>query len=217
MKAMNKMNLADLRIDYTKHGLVESDLNSDPFQQFGFWFDQALKAQVDEPNAMTLATSSLDGQPSARIVLLKGFDQQGFVFYTNYESRKGKELSNNNKAALLFFWSSLERQVRIEGTVEKVSLEESKVYFDSRPEGSRIGAWSSHQSEPIDSRKILEDQVSHYSASFSNQEIPLPPFWGGYRLKPHLLEFWQGRQSRLHDRLRYRLIDGHWHIDRLSP
>jgi pyridoxamine 5'-phosphate oxidase len=214
---MNKMNLADLRTDYTKDGLIEADLYPDPFQQFGFWFDQALKAQVDEPNAMTLATSTLEGQPSARIVLLKGFDDHGFVFYTNYESRKGKELALNNKAALLFFWSSLERQVRIEGLIEKVSEQESKVYFDSRPEGSRIGAWSSHQSEPIGSRKDLEDQVTFYSQSFENQAIPRPPFWGGYRLKPQVIEFWQGRESRLHDRLRYRLIDGHWNIDRLSP
>lgn len=214
---MNKMNLADIRTDYTKHGLLETDLASDPFYQFGLWFNQALNAQIEEPNAMTLATSSLDGQPSARIVLLKGFDHQGFVFYTNYESRKGKEIELNNKAAILFFWSSLERQIRIEGHIEKVSAEESKEYFDSRPEASRIGAWSSHQSAPIPSRKVIEESFNEMSQVYAQQMIPLPPYWGGYRLKPHVFEFWQGRESRLHDRLRYKLVDGQWDIDRLSP
>jgi pyridoxamine 5'-phosphate oxidase len=214
---MNKMNLADIRTDYTKHGLLEKDLAADPFTQFGRWFDQALSAHIDEPNAMTLATASLDGQPSARVVLLKGFDQNGFVFYSNYESRKGRELDQNNKAALLFFWSSLERQIRIEGVIEKVSVEESKQYFDSRPEGSRIGAWSSRQSASISSRDILEENFNKFSQSFAQQDIPLPPYWGGYRLKPHVFEFWQGRESRLHDRLRYRFADDRWHIDRLSP
>ncbi len=214
---MNKMNLADIRTDYTKHGLLEKDLAVDPFTQFGRWFDQALSAHIDEPNAMTLATASLDGQPSARVVLLKGFDQNGFVFYSNYESRKGRELDQNNKAALLFFWSSLERQIRIEGVIEKVSVEESKQYFDSRPEGSRIGAWSSRQSASISSRDILEENFNKFSQSFAQQDIPLPPYWGGYRLKPHVFEFWQGRESRLHDRLRYRFADDRWHIDRLSP
>lgn len=214
---MNKMNLADIRTDYTKHGLLEKDLAADPFTQFGRWFDQALSAHIDEPNAMTLATASLDGQPSARVVLLKGFDQNGFVFYSNYESRKGRELDQNNKAALLFFWSSLERQIRIEGVIEKVSVEESKQYFDSRPEGSRIGAWSSRQSTSISSRDILEKNFNKFSQSFAQQDIPLPPYWGGYRLKPHVFEFWQGRESRLHDRLRYRFADDRWHIDRLSP
>jgi pyridoxamine 5'-phosphate oxidase len=214
---MNKMNLADIRTDYTKHGLLEKDLAADPFTQFGRWFDQALNANIDEPNAMTLATASLDGQPSARVVLLKGFDQNGFVFYSNYESRKGRELDQNNKAALLFFWSSLERQIRIEGVIEKVSVEESKQYFDSRPEGSRIGAWSSRQSASISSRDILEENFNKFSQSFAQQDIPLPPYWGGYRLKPHVFEFWQGRESRLHDRLRYRFADDRWHIDRLSP
>ena len=214
---MNKMNLADIRTDYTKHGLLEKDLAADPFTQFGRWFDQALSAHIDEPNAMTLATASLDGQPSARVVLLKGFDQNGFVFYSNYESRKGRELDQNNKATLLFFWSSLERQIRIEGVIEKVSVEESKQYFDSRPEGSRIGAWSSRQSASISSRDILEENFNKFSQSFAQQDIPLPPYWGGYRLKPHVFEFWQGRESRLHDRLRYRFADDRWHIDRLSP
>jgi pyridoxamine 5'-phosphate oxidase len=214
---MNKINLADIRTDYTKHGLLEKDLAADPFTQFGRWFDQALSARIDEPNAMTLATASLDGQPSARVVLLKGFDQNGFVFYSNYESRKGRELDQNNKAALLFFWSSLERQIRIEGVIEKVSVEESKQYFDSRPEGSRIGAWSSRQSASISSRDILEENFNKFSQSFAQQDIPLPPYWGGYRLKPHVFEFWQGRESRLHDRLRYRFADDRWHIDRLSP
>ncbi len=214
---MNKMNLADIRTDYTKHGLLEKDLAADPFTQFGRWFDQALNANIDEPNAMTLATASLDGQPSARVVLLKGFDQNGFVFYSNYESRKGRELDQNNKAALLFFWSSLERQIRIEGVIEKVSVEESKQYFDSRPEGSRIGAWSSRQSASISSRDILEENFNKFSQSIAQQDIPLPPYWGGYRLKPHVFEFWQGRESRLHDRLRYRFADDRWHIDRLSP
>lgn len=214
---MNEMNLADLRRDYIKDGLLESDVEADPFRQFAKWFDQATKSGIIEPNAMSHATVAPDGQPSIRIVLLKGVDERGFVFYTNYGSRKGKDMDLNPKSALLFFWGELERQIRIEGTVEKVEAEVSKAYFDTRPEGSRIGAWSSDQSDVVPSRDFLEERFAANSAKYAGKEIPMPPYWGGYRLVPHTFEFWQGRGSRMHDRIRFRLAGGAWEMDRLSP
>ncbi|MBV7481593.1 pyridoxamine 5'-phosphate oxidase [Bordetella sp. BOR01] len=210
------MSVSDLRQSYEKSTLLEDTAAASPFDQFRLWFEQALAAQVPEPNAMTLATVDAAGQPSARIVLIKGYDEQGFVFYTNYESRKGHDLLANPRAGLLFFWQPLERQIRIEGRVEKASNEESDAYYHSRPLGSRIGAWASHQSQPV-TRTELEAREQAARAQYGEQP-PRPPHWGGYRLVPTLFEFWQGRPSRLHDRLRY-LPDGHggWAIDRLSP
>jgi len=208
--------VSDLRQSYEKGVLLENEASASPFDQFRRWFDEALAAQVPEPNAMTLATVDAAGQPSARIVLVKGYDERGFTFFTNYASRKGDELAANPRAALLFFWQPLERQVRIEGTVERVSPEESDQYFHSRPVGSRIGAWASQQSRPV-TRDTLEAREREFRAQYGEQP-PRPPHWGGYRLAPTAFEFWQGRPSRLHDRLRY-LPDGRsgWQIDRLSP
>ncbi|MDX2100328.1 MAG: pyridoxamine 5'-phosphate oxidase [Leptolyngbyaceae cyanobacterium bins.59] len=210
--------VADLRKDYTLQGLSESEVHPDPIRQFQEWFDQALAAQLPEPNAMTLATATREGIPSARIVLLKGFDERGFTFFTNYESRKGQELADNPQAVLVFLWHGLERQVRIEGTVEKVSPEESDEYFHSRPHASQLGAWVSHQSQVIADRDILTQELNALNDRYQDQEIPRPPHWGGYRVQPMLIEFWQGRPSRLHDRLCYRrLVDSRWKIERLSP
>lgn len=212
------MSMADLRREYMQQGLAEADLDADPFRQFRVWFDAAVAAGLPEPNAMTLATASPEGQPSARMVLLKGLDESGFVFYTNYESRKGDELAANPRAALVFFWVELARQVRIEGRVERVSLAESDTYFASRPEGSRLGAWASRQSQVIAGRETLERRLRALEAEYAEQGIPRPPYWGGYCVIPATLEFWQGRPNRLHDRLRYRrLDDGSWVIERLSP
>ncbi|HEY0604019.1 MAG TPA: pyridoxamine 5'-phosphate oxidase [Herpetosiphonaceae bacterium] len=212
------MSIADLRREYTQHGLSESEVDADPFVQFRVWFDNALSAQVPEPNAMTLATATPDGKPSARVVLLKGFDQRGFVFYTNYQSRKGGEIEANRWAALVFFWPELERQIRIEGRVERVSPQESDDYFASRPAGSRLGAWASPQSQVISSRDVLEQRLSVFTDQYTDQAIPRPPHWGGYRVAPVSIEFWQGRPSRLHDRLRYRLSDDQrWTLERLAP
>jgi pyridoxamine 5'-phosphate oxidase len=211
------LSIADLRRSYTRERLDETDVNPDPIQQFQLWFDQAVAAQLPEPNAMTLATASQEGIPSARIVLLKGVDQRGFAFYTNYESRKGKELAENPQAALVFLWTVLERQVRIEGTVEKVSDQESEAYFQSRPLESRLGAWTSDQSCTIPDRGVLEQRFQELQTKYQDQEIPRPLFWGGYRVIPKMVEFWQGRPSRLHDRLRYRLDNGNWIIERLAP
>lgn len=215
-RTMNS-SIADLRKDYTRQGLSEAEAFPNPFHQFQQWFDQALTAELPEPNAMTLATVTPEGAPSARIVLLKGFDQQGFVFYTNYESRKGQELTNNPQAVLVFWWAELERQVRIAGHVEKVSAAESDEYFTIRPLGSRLGAWASQQSQVIPDRQVLEQRLEELTVKYDNQEIPRPPYWGGYRVIPTAIEFWQGRSSRLHDRLHYRLIGDHWLIERLSP
>lgn len=209
------MSVADLRQTYDKGVLLESQAAASPFDQFTLWFDQALAAAVPEPNAMTLATVDASGQPSARTVLIKNFDARGFVFFTNYDSRKGHDLAAEPRASLLFFWQPLERQVRIEGTVEKVSEAESDAYYESRPVGSRLGAWASPQSQPT-TREALEANELRYREQFGD-DPPRPPHWGGYRLVPHALEFWQGRPSRLHDRLRYRLTDGQWVIERLAP
>ncbi len=210
--------IADLRKDYTLQGLSETEVNPNPFIQFKQWFDQALSAQLPEPNAMTIATTTPDGSPSARMVLLKDFDERGFVFFTNYNSRKGQELAENPQAALVFWWAELERQVRIVGRVEKTSEAESDQYFYSRPANSRLGAWASDQSAVIASREVLEQQMQELQSKYENQEIPRPPHWGGLRVIPTEIEFWQGRSSRLHDRLLYtRLDDNSWKIQRLSP
>lgn len=211
------ISLADLRREYTLQGLSETDIDPDPFKQFQVWFDAALAANLLEPNAMTLATATTDGKPAARIVLLKGFDARGFVFYSNYESRKGQELAKNPWAALVFLWAELARQVRIEGCVEQCSVVESDTYFRSRPLGSRLGACVSQQSQVISSREVLEHRLQELIVQNANQEISRPPYWGGYRLSPTSIEFWQGRPSRLHDRLRYQLTNGSWLIERLSP
>ena len=212
------ISVADLRKEYTLQGFSEADADLNPFKQFQKWFDQALKAQLPEPNAMTLATANLDSKPSARIVLLKEFDEQGFVFYTNYQSHKGQTLAQNPWAALVFWWAELERQVRIEGRVEQVSAAESDAYFQSRPLGSRLGAWASEQSRVIASREVLEGRLQELQNHYQNQTIPRPAHWGGYRVIPTAIEFWQGRANRLHDRLYYHLkSEGHWVIERLSP
>ncbi|HYJ62466.1 MAG TPA: pyridoxamine 5'-phosphate oxidase [Parafilimonas sp.] len=210
-------NIADIRRDYSLHSLNESDVASNPIQQFTKWWNDALASEILEVNAMTLATSTKSGKPSARIVLLKGFDEKGFVFFTNYESNKGKTLAENPNAALIFFWKEIERQIRIEGITEKISAEESDEYFFSRPEGSRIGAWASPQSKIIESRSVLEENVQQFSEEFKNS-IPRPPHWGGYRVMPELIEFWQGRSNRLHDRIQYtKTVSGSWKVDRLAP
>lgn len=210
--------LADLRKEYERHGLLESDASLDPIEQFQRWFGEAARAGVHEPNAMTLATATPDGVPSARIVLLKGVDAEGFVFFTNYESTKGSELGNNPRAALVFFWPELERQVRIKGVVARVTAVESDAYFASRPLGSRLGAWASKQSSPVDGRSTLEAALAATEARFAGGEVPRPPHWGGYRLRPSAIELWQGRPNRLHDRLLYtRNSDGAWTRARLSP
>ncbi|ALM87076.1 pyridoxamine 5'-phosphate oxidase [Bordetella sp. N] len=209
------MSLADLRQTYDKNELLESLAAPSPFDQFATWFDEALAAEVPEPNAMTLATANTACQPSARIVLVKGADERGFVFYTNYESRKGHELAENQRASLLFFWQPLERQIRIEGHVEKVSDEESDAYYKSRPLGSRIGAWASHQSQPV-TREALEATTREFEQRYG-ETPPRPPHWGGYRVVPARFEFWQGRPSRLHDRLVYELDAKQWRLSRISP
>lgn len=208
--------LADLRINYSRASLDEADVNPNPFVQFDAWFKEALSAQLPEPNTMTLATADAEGRPSARIVLIKAVDERGFVFFTNYDSRKGRDLDANPHAALLFYWIELERQVRIEGRIEKTSAEESDRYFASRPLGSRIGAWASEQSAVIESRAVLEARERDVSARYGEQP-PRPPHWGGYRVVPDRIEFWQGRPSRLHDRLLYTRAAQAWSVSRLSP
>lgn len=211
-------DLAGLRREYMRAGLDEADLAPGPMEQFQLWFEQALAAEVEEPNAMTLATASPEGRPSARIVLLKGLEEDSFIFYTNYESQKGRELDANPYAALVFFWPELERQVRATGKVLRLEASESERYFSSRPRGSQIGAWASAQSGVIPGRQVLEERLAELEAEFADREVPLPPFWGGYRVVPEVVEFWQGRPSRLHDRLRYRHDRrGEWICERLAP
>jgi pyridoxamine 5'-phosphate oxidase len=209
--------IADLRQDYRQAALLESEADPNPIAQFQSWFAAAVAAQLPEPNAMTIATATPDGIPSARIVLLKDVDDRGFVFFTNYNSHKGQELTHNPQAAIVFLWAELERQVRIQGRVEKIAPAESDEYFYSRPPGSRLGAWASNQSEVVANREVLDQQLADLEAKYANQEIPRPEHWGGFRVMPTMIEFWQGRSSRLHDRLRYRSIGGDWVIDRLSP
>lgn len=213
---MNKA-IADLRKEYSSETLLEKDVAPNPIQQFQKWWDQAIASELLEPNAMTLATSSFDGLPSARIVLIKDFDERGFVFYTNYESFKAMQLEENPKACLVFHWKELERQVRISGVVAKVAAEESEAYYHSRPIGSRIGAWTSPQSKVIPNREWLEEEFEKKKQEFGEGEVPRPPHWGGYIVKPVIIEFWQGRFSRLHDRIQYTLENGEWKIERLAP
>jgi pyridoxamine 5'-phosphate oxidase len=211
------MSLADLRREYCHARLDEREVDPDPVAQFRKWFDDAQRAEIPEPTAMTLATATTDGVPSARVVLLKGADQQGFTFFTDYRSQKGRELEDNPRAALAFYWGELERQVRITGTVSRVAREESEAYFRTRPRGSRLGAWASEQSAVLPGRAALEARVREVAARHPDEDVPLPPHWGGYRLRPATIEFWQGRENRLHDRVRYVRQGDSWRIERLSP
>ena len=211
------MDASSLRKEYTRAGLDKADVDPDPIVQFHEWFETVIDADLHEPNAMILATASPDGKPSARTVLLKGYDERGFVFYTNYEGRKANEIEANPMCALLFYWGELERQVRIEGHASRLSGEESDAYFVGRPRGSRLGAWASEQSRPVEDRTVLEERVRALEAEYEGREIPRPPFWGGYRVEPEEIEFWQGRENRLHDRLVYRREHGAWRIERLQP
>lgn len=211
-------NIADIRKEYKLRSLDETEISQNPISQFSLWWDDAIHSKIDEVNAMTLATVKSDGTPSGRIVLLKGFDENGFVFFTNYNSDKGKELAQHKTACLIFFWKELERQVKIIGTVEKNSDEENDEYFNSRPEGSKIGAWASSQSLPIANRSVIEENVLKFQQQFAGKPITRPPHWGGYRVSPTLIEFWQGRPSRLHDRILYTLQNEEsWKIERLAP
>jgi len=211
-------NIADIRRDYSHRSLSEKDVSEDPLKQFGQWWDEAVHSKIDEVNAMTLATASPDGLPSARIVLLKGFSEKGFTFFTNYESYKGRQLAENPKACLVFFWKELERQVRITGLVIKISPSESDEYFNSRPEASRIGAWASPQSRVVENRHWIDEKFNELVNKMEGTDIPRPPHWGGYLVKPVEIEFWQGRPSRLHDRIQYSLEEnGKWKIERLAP
>lgn len=212
------MSIADIRKDYQLQTLSEADVTADPIAQFGKWWDEAVKSDIVEVNAMTLATADKNGIPSARIVLLKEYDAKGFVFFTNYNSKKGEQLLQNPNACLVFFWKELERQVRITGTTEKISMEESIAYFNKRPDGSKIGAWASPQSLAVAGKAWLKETFDYYRERFKHGEIPKPPHWGGYRVKPFTIEFWQGRPSRMHDRIQYTLnADGTWSIERLAP
>lgn len=217
LRHMNKL-IADIRKDYTAETLLEKDVEANPIKQFQKWWGAAIASQILEPDAMTLATASSDGLPSARIVLLKDFNETGFVFFTNYNSYKAMQLEENPKASLVFFWKELERQVRIVGLVQKIAAKDSDEYYASRPAGSRIGAWASPQSNVIENREWLEKEVKEVEEKFSEGEIVRPPFWGGYIVQPVIIEFWQGRSNRLHDRIQYTLDeDGAWKIERLAP
>jgi pyridoxamine 5'-phosphate oxidase len=212
------LSISGLRREYTLAGLRRTDLEANPMVQFAKWFQQAQTAKLAEPNAMTLATVDKDGCPSSRIVLLKGTDARGFLFFSNYNSRKGRELAGNPQAAIVLYWAELERQVCIAGTTSKIARDESAAYFNSRPKGSRLSAWVSSQSETIADREVLEKKLREFSEKFPNDDVSLPPYWGGYCLAPTRIEFWQGRPDRLHDRFEYsKQSDGHWTIQRLSP
>jgi pyridoxamine 5'-phosphate oxidase len=211
------VDASSLRKEYTRAGLDKADVDPDPIVQFNEWFEKVIDADLHEPNAMILATATADGKPSARTVLLKGYDERGFVFYTNYEGRKANEIEANPRCSILFYWGELERQVRIEGRASRLSGEESDAYFASRPRGSRLAAWASEQSSPVENRSVLEERVRALEDEYEGREILRPPFWGGYRVEPHTIEFWQGRENRLHDRLVYRREDGAWRIERLQP
>lgn len=211
------MNIGDIRKDYKLRSLTAGEAATDAIEQFGRWWQEATESQIDEINAMTLCTVNADGRPQGRIVLLKGFDERGFTFFTNYQSHKGNELAARPYASLVFFWKELERQVRIGGVVSKVSAEESDAYFQSRPEGSRLGAWASPQSQVINDREVLEKNLGELQERFAGEFIPRPPHWGGYCVTPDSIEFWQGRPSRLHDRLLYTKENGAWRLERLAP
>jgi pyridoxamine 5'-phosphate oxidase len=214
---MHQSSIADIRRDYKLQSFLETDAAANPIEQFTKWWQEAINSNIDEVNAMTLATCTTDGKPSARTVLLKDYNEDGFVFFTNYNSHKGKEINENPRAALVFFWKELERQIRIEGTVQKIDDAKSDAYFLSRPRGSKIGAWSSPQSEVIANRTILETHEERFKKEFG-ENIPRPLHWGGYIVQPTVIEFWQGRSSRLHDRLQYRLdANKNWIIERLAP
>jgi pyridoxamine 5'-phosphate oxidase len=216
--AKQKFSLAEIRSEYMSAGFHERDAAKDPIDQFERWFQEAHSANLPDVNAMTLATASKDGIPDARIVLLKGVDEEGFTFFTNYDSAKGRELAENPNAALVFFWPQLERQVRAAGSVQKVTRKESADYFHKRPLSSQIGAWASQQSRVVSDKEMLESEYRRLSHDFKGQVVPLPPYWGGYRLTPKSIEFWQGRPKRLHDRIRYvRLPNKTWRIERLAP
>ena len=216
--SLSSSDIAAIRKDYRLAELDEICVGDNPLSFFGKWFIEAQSAEVAEVNAMTLATADKHGKPHARIVLLKGLDEHGFLFFTNYESAKGHDIDVNPYAALVFFWQELERQVRIEGTVEKITEEESDTYFHSRPEGSRIGAWSSPQSEIVESRYFLEDNYSNFQQKFEGRDVPRPPHWGGYRLVPASIEFWQGRSNRMHDRIKFTKVENNaWERVRLAP
>jgi pyridoxamine 5'-phosphate oxidase len=211
------MSISSIRKDYQLQSLSVSDVADNPVQQFSHWWDEALASSIDEVNAMTLATVNPAGRPSARIVLLKGFDEKGFVFFTNYESDKAIALERHPFASLVFFWKELERQVRIEGSCMKVSDLESDEYFHSRPLGSQLGAWASPQSRPIRGREVLDANLEALQLKYAEEAVPRPPHWGGYRVVPEAVEFWQGRTSRLHDRIKYKWSANEWHIERLAP
>lgn len=212
-----KADIHHIRTDYMLKSLSESEVSANPFEQFDTWWKEALDSDIYEANAMSLATATADGKPLARIVLLKDYSEDGFVFFTNYNSIKGGHLAENPQACLLFFWKELERQVRIEGSVIQTSAADSDAYFHSRPEGSRIGAWTSPQSQPIAHREYLEERYLSLTEEYKDKDIPRPPHWGGYIVQPHTIEFWQGRPSRLHDRIEYRKNNGEWQIRRLAP
>lgn len=215
---MNDHSIAAMRKVYKLQLLLEKDVDANPIKQFKTWWQHAIESKIDEPNAMSLATCTADGKPSVRIVLLKGIEKNGFIFFTNYNSRKAMEIKENGFVSLVFFWKELERQVRIEGSIKKVSAEESDEYFASRPRESRIGAWSSAQSSIIESREYLQKSIEKYDQQFPTDDIPRPDFWGGYIIEPYSMEFWQGRPGRLHDRLQYSLNkNGEWILNRLAP
>lgn len=211
------MDIGDYRREYTKGGLKREDLTESPLELFEKWFKQAMEADIPDASAMTLATVSAEGKPTQRTVLLKLFDEKGFIFFTNYSSQKSHQISENPNVSLLFPWTQLERQIEINGTAEKISTAESLKYFLSRPRGSQLGAWASAQSSPISSRQILESQLNKIKNKFTQGEIPLPDFWGGYRVTPETIEFWQGGANRLHDRFEYTNHNGNWKIERLQP